>query len=75
MYDESTIAAEDRYLMRWFRITLASGTIPLMIVGIGDLRGWAAAPFLLAGTTGVIISTWQLWGPLIGRGSCPSMDR
>ncbi|MCB1003993.1 MAG: hypothetical protein KDB35_07375 [Acidimicrobiales bacterium] len=39
-----------------------------MIVGIGDLHGWAASPFLLAGTSGAIVSTWQLWGPLVGRG-------
>lgn len=75
MYDESSDAVEWQHLLRWQRITLASGVIPLMIVGLGDLHGWAAAPFLLAGTTGFAVSAWQLWGPLVGRGERPSMDR
>ena len=73
MYDESFDAEE--HLLRWQLILMAGGVIPLMIVGLGDLHGWAAAPFLLAGTTGFAISTWQLWGPLTGRGERPPTDR
>lgn len=74
MYDES-FDAEERHLLRWERIMLASGVIPLMVVGLGDLHGWAAAPFILAGTTGFAISTRQVWRPLTGRSKRPSMDR
>lgn len=65
MYEESFDAEEQ--LLRWQLIMMASGVIPLMIVGLGDLHGWAAAPFLLAGITGFAISTRQLWRPLTGR--------
>lgn len=37
MYDESFDA--DEHQLRWQQIMLASTTIPLLIVGLGDLHG------------------------------------
>ncbi len=63
MHREPLHDADERRLLRWHRIMLASGVIPLMIVGIGDLHGTAAIPFILAGTTGLALSVKQLWPP------------
>ena len=72
MHQESMSTAEDRHLLRWQRIMLASGIVPLMIVGLGDLHGTAALPFILAGTTGLAISVKQLWPPPANTGDQPS---
>lgn len=53
MHRDPLITADERHLLRWHRIMLASGIVPLMIVGLGDLRDAAALPFILAGTIGL----------------------
>ena len=60
MHQESMSTAEDRHLLPWQRIMLASGVVPLMIVGLSDLHGAAALPFIVAGTTGLAIGVKQL---------------
>lgn len=57
------ITADERHLLRWHRIMLAFGIVPLLIVGPGDLRDSAALPFILASTIGLAISVKQLWPP------------